>query len=124
MFVSTLPTPFTSPLFSGNSKVSQANDHFCRDEQLYVFRMGERTVDRIEFEELALKSIDPSLGPRITHPTSAEMDSEQNQEKEKGGAGSGSGLATPLRVRPFSSTPSPTILIPQTPQCYDRHRPW
>ena len=27
---------------------------------------GERLVDRLEFEELALKSIDPSLGPKLS----------------------------------------------------------
>ena len=30
-------------------------------------------MDRLEFEELALKSIDPSLGPTITHPTTNEV---------------------------------------------------
>ncbi|KAI0044417.1 hypothetical protein FA95DRAFT_1562282 [Auriscalpium vulgare] len=33
-----------------------------------VFQYGERIVDRIDFEELALKGVDPSLGPRISHP--------------------------------------------------------
>jgi hypothetical protein len=36
-------------------------------QQLKVYRAGERLVDRLEFEELALKSIDPSLGPSITN---------------------------------------------------------
>ncbi|KAH8114328.1 mitochondrial K+-H+ exchange-related-domain-containing protein [Phellopilus nigrolimitatus] len=30
-----------------------------------TFKYGERIVDRIDFEELALKSMDPSLGPKI-----------------------------------------------------------
>ena len=25
-------------------------------------------VDRVEFEELALKGVDPSMGPKISHP--------------------------------------------------------
>ncbi|THH08889.1 hypothetical protein EW145_g2396 [Phellinidium pouzarii] len=33
-----------------------------------TFKYGERVVDRIDFEELALKSMDPSLGPKITQP--------------------------------------------------------
>ncbi|KAI0755380.1 mitochondrial K+-H+ exchange-related-domain-containing protein [Daedaleopsis nitida] len=31
-----------------------------------AFLYGERLVDRLEFEELALKSLDPSLGPRLS----------------------------------------------------------
>lgn len=27
-------------------------------------------VDRLEFEELALKGVDPSMGPKISHPRS------------------------------------------------------
>lgn len=34
--------------------------------QLKTFQLGERMVDRLEFEELALKSFDPSMGPSIT----------------------------------------------------------
>ncbi|TRM64137.1 mitochondrial K+-H+ exchange-related-domain-containing protein [Schizophyllum amplum] len=36
--------------------------------QLKTYEYGERLVDRIDFEELALKGIDPSIGPTITHP--------------------------------------------------------
>ncbi len=36
--------------------------------QLKLFQYGERLIDRIDFEELALKSVDPSLGPTISHP--------------------------------------------------------
>ncbi|RXW14252.1 hypothetical protein EST38_g11602 [Candolleomyces aberdarensis] len=75
--------------------------------KLYVFRTGERIVDRMEFEELALKSIDPSLGPTITHPRSSEMDSEQKEQRleEKGGAGSGpSVVRIPLVYPPSALT--------------------
>ncbi|KIM41021.1 hypothetical protein M413DRAFT_72320 [Hebeloma cylindrosporum] len=34
--------------------------------KLKTYQVGEKLVDRMEFEELALKSIDPSLGPSIT----------------------------------------------------------
>ncbi|KAI0693232.1 mitochondrial K+-H+ exchange-related-domain-containing protein [Cytidiella melzeri] len=34
--------------------------------QRRTFVYGERLVDRIDFEELALKSLDPSLGPSLT----------------------------------------------------------
>ncbi|KAG0704260.1 mitochondrial K+-H+ exchange-related-domain-containing protein [Suillus ampliporus] len=36
--------------------------------KLRIYELGERIVDRIDFEELALKGVDPSLGPSITHP--------------------------------------------------------
>lgn len=35
--------------------------------KLRTYELGERIVDRIDFEELALKGVDPSLGPSITH---------------------------------------------------------
>ncbi|KAH9480812.1 hypothetical protein JR316_0007413 [Psilocybe cubensis] len=34
--------------------------------KLKTFQLGEKMVDRLEFEELALKSFDPSMGPSIT----------------------------------------------------------
>jgi hypothetical protein len=36
--------------------------------QLKTYRHGEKLVDRIDFEELALKSIDPLLGPKLSSP--------------------------------------------------------
>lgn len=44
-----------------------------------MFNYGERLIDRLEFEELALKSLDPSLGPKITSPRTAGMDVQQPQ---------------------------------------------
>ncbi|TFK26862.1 hypothetical protein FA15DRAFT_250927 [Coprinopsis marcescibilis] len=41
--------------------------------KLKVFQTGERLMDRLDFEELALKSVDPSLGPTIAHPTTNEV---------------------------------------------------
>lgn len=35
--------------------------------KLRTYELGERIVDRIDFEELALKGVDPSLGPSVTH---------------------------------------------------------
>jgi len=46
--------------------------------KLRVFRGGEAIVDRIDFEELALKGVDPSLGPTILHP-----DISRKGEKER-----------------------------------------
>lgn len=37
---------------------------------------GERAMDRIDFEELALKSVDPTLGPSLAHPKSNLMERE------------------------------------------------
>ncbi|KAG2009549.1 hypothetical protein CC2G_012468 [Coprinopsis cinerea AmutBmut pab1-1] len=47
--------------------------------KLKTFQMGERIMDRLDFEELALKSIDPSMGPTVSHPRSNFM-----QRGEKG----------------------------------------
>ncbi|KAG6919633.1 hypothetical protein DXG01_003497 [Tephrocybe rancida] len=52
--------------------------------KLKVYQGGERLVDRLEFEELALKGIDPSLGPTITQPdvpASGEVTQAVQQEK-------------------------------------------
>ncbi|TEB24006.1 hypothetical protein FA13DRAFT_1669596, partial [Coprinellus micaceus] len=46
-----------------------------------TYDFGERMADRMEFEELALKSIDPSLGPSLSHPASSEMESESSEGK-------------------------------------------
>ncbi|KAF6754903.1 mitochondrial K+-H+ exchange-related-domain-containing protein, partial [Ephemerocybe angulata] len=48
--------------------------------KLKTFQAGERMVDRMDFEELALKSIDPSLGPSIKHPASNELDSDRREK--------------------------------------------
>lgn len=34
-------------------------------KQLWTYELGERMTDRIEFEELALRNVDPSLGPTV-----------------------------------------------------------
>ena len=47
--------------------------------QVRVFNYGERLIDRLDFEELALKSLDPSLGPRITSPRTVGKDVQQPQ---------------------------------------------
>lgn len=44
-----------------------------------MFNYGERLIDRLDFEELALKSLDPSLGPKITSPRTAGRDVQQPQ---------------------------------------------
>ncbi|TFK73650.1 hypothetical protein BDN72DRAFT_869039 [Pluteus cervinus] len=50
-----------------------------RSWQLWVYRNGEKLVDRIDFEELALKGIDPSLGPSILHPDISGKDSTSSK---------------------------------------------
>lgn len=48
--------------------------------QLKVYRAGERMVDRMEFEELALKSIDLSISPSVAHFRSTTVsDNEKAQ---------------------------------------------
>jgi len=41
--------------------------------KLKTFQTGERLMDRLDFEELALKSVDPSMAPTIAHPTKNGM---------------------------------------------------
>ncbi|KIP09703.1 hypothetical protein PHLGIDRAFT_67051 [Phlebiopsis gigantea 11061_1 CR5-6] len=60
-------------LWAGFGKAPEG--HWKRRTFLY----GERLVDRIDFEELALKSLDPSLGPNLTR----FGHSESNVESEK-----------------------------------------
>lgn len=60
-------------------------------------------MDRMEFEELALKSVDPSLGPSFTHPASSEM-----EKSEKVG----------LRVRLYILRMSEEADSPQIPLYY------
>ncbi|KAI0662332.1 mitochondrial K+-H+ exchange-related-domain-containing protein [Cubamyces menziesii] len=50
-----------SDLWAGLGKAPEGN--WKRRAFLY----GERLVDRLDFEELALKSLDPSLGPRLSN---------------------------------------------------------
>lgn len=47
------------------SKVEREVTHA---KQLWTYELGERIADQIEFEELALRNIDPSLGP-VVPPT-------------------------------------------------------
>ncbi|KAH9997915.1 mitochondrial K+-H+ exchange-related-domain-containing protein [Russula vinacea] len=42
-----------------------------------IFTYGERLADRIDFEELALKGVDPSMGPKMSQPRSP------NEEQKK-----------------------------------------
>jgi len=46
--------------------------HFAN--QFKFFTYGERLVDRVDFEELALKGVDPSMGPKISRPRSPSKD--------------------------------------------------
>jgi hypothetical protein len=39
---------------------------FLTNAQLKTYQYGERIVDRMDFKELALKGIDPSLGPSLS----------------------------------------------------------
>ncbi|KAF9077497.1 mitochondrial K+-H+ exchange-related-domain-containing protein [Rhodocollybia butyracea] len=48
-----------------------------------VFQTGERLVDRLDYEELALKGVDPSMGPTIRNPDIRGKGSDENDEKQK-----------------------------------------
>lgn len=36
-----------------------------------TYTLGEKLMDQIEYEEWALKGVDPSIGPTLTHPKGA-----------------------------------------------------
>ncbi|EIW80899.1 hypothetical protein CONPUDRAFT_89976 [Coniophora puteana RWD-64-598 SS2] len=42
-----------------------------------LYKYGERLSDRIDFEELALKGVDPSLGPSLAHPDVGGKEAEK-----------------------------------------------
>ncbi|KAL9932185.1 hypothetical protein V8E36_008957 [Tilletia maclaganii] len=45
-----------------------------------TYNLGERIMDRIEYEEWALKGIDPALAPSIKHPTKHQSDAQQSTD--------------------------------------------
>ncbi|KAG1745868.1 mitochondrial K+-H+ exchange-related-domain-containing protein [Suillus paluster] len=51
--------------------------------KLRTYELGERIVDRIDFEELALKGVDPSLGPSIMHPDITGQQANEVEISEK-----------------------------------------
>ncbi|KAF8827797.1 hypothetical protein HHX47_DHR4000418 [Lentinula edodes] len=51
--------------------------------KLKVFRIGERLVDRLDYEELALKGVDPSMGPTILHLDIRGKGVEETDENKK-----------------------------------------
>lgn len=46
-----------------------------------MFQTGERLVDRFDYEELALKGVDPSMGPTIVHPDITGKGVRESDEK-------------------------------------------
>lgn len=71
-------------------------------KQLWTYELGERVADRIEFEELALRSVDPSVGPAVlpTAGTSKQVNESQSLPKV---CMLQSGAADPL-TRPHTGT--------------------
>jgi hypothetical protein len=53
--------------------------------QLKTFQYGERLYDRLDFEELALSGLDPTLGPKVSkfggHEISVEEKTTEPEEK-------------------------------------------
>ncbi|EJC97923.1 uncharacterized protein FOMMEDRAFT_97733 [Fomitiporia mediterranea MF3/22] len=63
-----------------------------------IFTTGERMMDRIEFEELSLKSMDPSLGPKLSKFGRSDM---RRDEKDT--------LSIPLVYPPFYEQQGPPL---------------
>ncbi|KAG1792949.1 mitochondrial K+-H+ exchange-related-domain-containing protein [Suillus plorans] len=51
--------------------------------KLQTYEFGERIIDRIDFEELALKGVDPSLGPSITDADVTHKANEVNLSEKQ-----------------------------------------
>ncbi|KAF8628645.1 hypothetical protein AX15_003777 [Amanita polypyramis BW_CC] len=68
-----------------------------------IYEMGEKLMDRLDFEELALKSINPSMGPTITAPpTPSSSGSSLGKDLEES-------VKIPLLYPPSISTGSETL---------------
>ncbi|PWN38272.1 uncharacterized protein FA14DRAFT_159916 [Meira miltonrushii] len=50
-----------------------------------TYTLGEKLMDQIEYEEWALKGVDPSIGPTLTHPKSAQKDNATESSAESSG---------------------------------------
>ncbi|KZP18919.1 hypothetical protein FIBSPDRAFT_791328 [Athelia psychrophila] len=81
-----------------------------------VFNYGERLVDRIDFEELALHGVDPSLGPSLAHPDFSGKHAK-GLDRTDGKGHVSDRVTIPLLYAPFaypsatiSTTPHPSIL--------------
>ena len=48
-----------------------------------IWRRGESLVDRMDFEELALKGIDPTLGPSLSHPDLPGNNAKKQRKEEE-----------------------------------------
>jgi hypothetical protein len=67
---------------------------------LRTYQYGEHLVDRIDFEELALKSVDPSLSPSLSHPQVGSHNEMMGKKDENMGK-------KRIKVRAFNNSPSP-----------------
>ncbi|KIM80956.1 hypothetical protein PILCRDRAFT_821813 [Piloderma croceum F 1598] len=82
--------------------------------KLRTYQYGERLVDRMDFEELALKGVDPSLGPSITHPQLGSRNEKLAKEAQSNGK---TRITIPLVYPPIahpaatpSTTPHPSLI--------------
>lgn len=50
-----------------------------------TYTLGEKLMDQIEYEEWALKGVDPSIGPTLAHPKGAQKDSSTEPSAESSG---------------------------------------
>ena len=48
-----------------------------------TYTLGEKLMDQIEYEEWALKGVDPSIGPTLTHPKGAGQKEEPTDSSSR-----------------------------------------
>lgn len=64
-----------------------------------TYTLGEKLMDQIEYEEWALKGVDPSIGPTLTHPKGAQKEnSTESSSTEVSGQQHTASKSTPKNV--------------------------
>ncbi|KAK0545485.1 hypothetical protein OC846_005650 [Tilletia horrida] len=85
-----------------------------------TYRLGEGIMDRIEYEEWALKGIDPALAPSLKHPTSHQTDADESADSVS------DQVNVPLLYPPSLLKPQPLLRSLQTLASHrtPHHRKW
>ncbi|MCO5590881.1 hypothetical protein L7F22_044856 [Adiantum nelumboides] len=77
-----------------------------------TYTMGERLMDRIEYEEWALKGVDPALGPSLDVKEAGRRREDGKEEKAKEDIVSSTSASSSSHRSPASPSPSLDIKSP------------
>ncbi|PWN49828.1 hypothetical protein IE53DRAFT_374924 [Violaceomyces palustris] len=77
--------PFTTRMLSKASNfwmdMGRADQKSTLDWKRRTYTLGEKLMDRIEYQEWALKGVDPALGPRLNTLSQKSTDSDEGKSK-------------------------------------------